>query len=178
MTLTRAEIQLYPKTARFVAPRDVRSAVSLHSHSAWSRETLAFVPGMARCIPLIAALFERSMAKYERVHGRPFDFSAAYWRPPLTAAAVIASERQQIERRFDISALVSLTDHDTLEGARTLRASGRLDVPLSVEWTVPFERTVFHLGVHGVSPESRRSRAGDGVVHHRRDGQPGGGWVR
>jgi hypothetical protein len=128
------------------------AAASLHSHSECSREKLDFVPGFARRIPLVAALFERGIAEYERENGRPLDFAAVYWRPPLPAAEVIASEREQIERRLDANALVSLTDHDTFEAPRTLRAAGRTDVPLSVEWSVPFEASVFHLGVHGIAP--------------------------
>ena len=130
----------------------MRAAVSLHGHSNCSREKLDFVPEMVRRIPFVGRLFERSMADYRRDYGEPLDFAMAYWRPPLSAEAVIASEMEHIERRLDCDALVSLTDHDTLEGPLALRAAGRDDVPLSVEWTVPFERAVFHLGVHAVPP--------------------------
>src|SRR5262249_21876448 len=47
--------------------------------------------------------------------------------------------------------IVSLTDHDTLKGPLALRASGHSDIPLSFEWSVPFEQGLFHLGVHGIS---------------------------
>jgi hypothetical protein len=130
----------------------MRATVSLHSHSACSKEILDFVPSLARRIPLVARLFEATMAKYEREHGRPLDFNTMYWRPPLPPAAVIESERRQIERRFGGPALVSLTDHDTLAGPRTLRAAGMAEVPLSVEWSIPFSGTVLHLGIHSISP--------------------------
>jgi hypothetical protein len=158
MRLSRTAIQVYPRpggttrTSRASGAAGTRVAVSLHSHSECSREKLDFIPGLARRIPLVAALFERGLAEYKREHGRPLDFATVYWRPPLAPGAVIESEREQIERRLDSAALVSLTDHDTFEGPRTLRAAGKSDVPLSVEWSVPFEATVFHLGVHGVSP--------------------------
>src|SRR5262249_39945434 len=73
------------------------------------------------------------------------------WRPPLSPVEVIASEREHLQRRFELPALVSLTDHDTIEGTRAVRASGD-DIPISVEWTVPYDRSVFHLGVHGLNP--------------------------
>jgi hypothetical protein len=152
MRLSRSAIQVHPRRARFPSLDGMRAAVSLHSHSECSRESLGFVPGFARRIPLVAALFERGLAEYQREYGRALDFATLYWRPPLAPAAVIASEREQIEQRLDSKALISLTDHDTLEGPRTLRASGHSDVPLSFEWSVPFEGTVFHLGVHGISP--------------------------
>src|SRR5262249_13949216 len=94
-------------------------------------------------------------------YGQPLDFGEWYWRPPLTAGAVIASEMSHLEQRLDLPGLVSLTDHDTVEGPSTLRANGT-DVPLSFEWSVPFQASMFHLGVHGISAasidETRRAR--------------------
>jgi hypothetical protein len=98
------------------------------------------------------------LAQYERRHGHPLDFTRLYWRPPLSPAAVIASEQQHLERRLDTAALVSITDHDTLEGPKALRAAGCMEVPLSVEWTVRFQSALFHLGVHGI-PSSRAEEA-------------------
>jgi hypothetical protein len=151
MNLTRTTLWRYQREHR-TASMDGMRAVSLHSHSDRSRETLDFVPAIARRLPIVASFFERGLAAYERVNGHPLDFSEAYWRPPLAPAEVIASERQQIERRFGCGALVSLTDHDTFEGPRALRTAGRHDVPLSVEWSVPFAETLFHLGVHAIPP--------------------------
>jgi hypothetical protein len=152
MSLWCSEIRLYPRQSGFVRPPDVRAAVSLHSHSECSRETLEFIPGIARQIPVIARYFERSLAQYQSEHGRPLNFGDWYWRPPVTPAAVIDSELAQLEQRLDLSGLVSLTDHDTVDAPRMLRANGRADVPLSVEWSVPFEGCLFHLGVHAISP--------------------------
>jgi hypothetical protein len=48
---------------------------------------------------------------------------------------------------------VSITDHDTIEGVLELqRAHPNAIVPLSFEWTVPFDRGYFHLGVHNLRP--------------------------
>jgi hypothetical protein len=154
MSLWCSEIRLYPRQSGFARPPDVRAAVSLHSHSECSRETLEFIPGIARQIPVIARYFERSLAQYQNEHGRPLNFRDWYWRPPVTPAAVIDSELAQLEQRLDLSGLVSLTDHDTVDAPQTLRANGRADVPLSVEWSVPFEGCLFHLGVHAISPAS------------------------
>jgi hypothetical protein len=128
--------------------------VSLHSHSECSRETLAFIPHLAKQIPVVAGYFEKSIANYQQRNGRPLNFSEWYWRPPLSPAAVIESERAHLERRLDLPALVSLTDHDTVQGPVALRAGGRLDVPLSFEWSVPYDRCLFHFGVHNIPPKS------------------------
>jgi len=154
MSQQRSEIYLYSREDGFSCPSDVRAAVSLHGHSECSRETLEFIPRIARQIPVVSRLFERSLTDYHNEYGRPLDFGEWYYRPPVTPAAVIESERTQLKQRLDLPGLVSLTDHDTVEGPRTLRANGRADVPLSVEWSVPYEGCLFHLGVHGLSPAS------------------------
>jgi hypothetical protein len=154
MNLSGHEIHLYPRHAGFSVSSDMRSAVSLHSHSECSRETLEFIPRFAKRIPLIARCYKRALEQYQRENGRPLKFDEWYYRPPVTAAGVIISEREQLERRLDLPGLVSVTDHDTIEGPRDLRASGRTDVPLSFEWSVPFEECLFHFGVHGISPSS------------------------
>jgi hypothetical protein len=41
-----------------------------------------------------------------------------------------------------------------VEGPRLLRAAGRTDVPLSFEWSVPYDGCLFHLGLHGISAAS------------------------
>ena len=153
MKLSRTTIEVYRRGQRFTRPRGMKAGVSLHGHSECSRESLEFVPGLARRLPMIASLFERSVAAYQRQRGKPLDFASIYWRPPATPAEVIASERDQIARRFECEALVALTDHDTFEGPVKLRAIGAPDVPLSVEWTIPVEESVLHLGVHGIPSE-------------------------
>jgi hypothetical protein len=154
MRLWCSEIHLYPRQSGFSHPPDVRAAVSLHSHSECSRETLEFIPRIARQIPVVARCFERGLADYQSKHGQPLNFGEWYWRPPVTPAGVIDSEQAHLEQRLDLPGLVSLSDHDTVEGPRTARANGRTAVPLSVEWSVPFEGCLFHLGVHGISPTS------------------------
>ena len=154
MSFSVQEIHLYSRESRFSRPAGMRAAVSLHSHSECSRETLEFIPRFARQIPFVASCFERSLAEYQNEFGRPLDLGAWYWRPPVTPAGVIDSEQAQLQVRFNLPGLVSLTDHDTVEGPLALRASGRADVPIAFEWSVPFQKTIFHLGVHGIPPSS------------------------
>src|SRR5262249_15253912 len=108
MSHPHGELHLFSRRARFSAPAGTRAAVSLHSHSEHSRESLAFFPDVLGGLPVVGRLLERGAAAYDREHGRPLNFADWYWRPPLSAAAVVASERTHLERRFDLSALVSL----------------------------------------------------------------------
>ena len=151
MSYSRTAIHVFSRRSPVSNP-GMRAAVSLHSHSECSRESLGFIPHFARQVPVVSRYFELGVAEYVRKHGRPLDFEKCYWRPPVTPADVIASEREHLQRRLGLTALVSLTDHDTIEGPVSLRARGTHHIPLSLEWTVPFEHTTFHLGVHGIRP--------------------------
>src|SRR5579864_778867 len=99
MSLSRSEICLYPCQSRFSRPTGMRAAVSLHSHSECSRETLEFIPWFAKRIPLVADCFERSLAEYQRQNGRPLDFGEWYFRPPVSPATLIDSEQAHLEQR-------------------------------------------------------------------------------
>jgi hypothetical protein len=56
-----------------------------------------------------------------------------------------------------LMALVSLTDHDTIEAPTLLRmVADTKEVPFALEWSVPFGGAIFHLGVHNLP--SRRAQ--------------------
>src|SRR5262245_39348244 len=111
------DIRIYPpQQPRLSFPIGIRSAVSLHSHSDCSRETLEFIPTIAQRIPVVARYYERGFAEYQEIHGRPLNLREWYWRPPITPAAVIDSELDHLRERLGLPGLVSLTDHDTVEG--------------------------------------------------------------
>jgi hypothetical protein len=116
--------------------RRFSTGVSLHSHTLHSREALSF------------------LGRYKQIRGRDstrLDLSRAWWTPPLGPYEAWRIERNHIEQRFGLSALVSLTDHDDIEAPLKLRVLGECrDVPVSVEWTVPYGPTFFHLGVHNI----------------------------
>lgn len=151
MELTRSSVIVCERDG---IPRSIggaRGAFSLHNHSSCSRETLDFLPGIARRIPLVAGLFEAGLARYFRENGRHLDFEAMHWRPPLTAREVLRSEADHLARRLSLPAAVAITDHDTFEAPRALAGTGD-GVPWAMEWTVPFGDATFHLGVLNVPP--------------------------
>lgn len=127
----------------------LRTGVSLHSHTMHSREGLAFVPRYASLVPLLSWEFDRQRRRYEAFHGTPPNFSTAYWTPPLTSRQAFEVERSQIEDVLDLRALVSLTDHDNIDAGCLLQIPEQ-DIPISVEWTIPFGETFFHLGLHNL----------------------------
>ena len=86
-------------------------------------------------------------------------FGRLEWRPTLTPEEALRLERGQIEDELQRPALVSLTDHDTIEAPLRLRVlSESRHVPVSVEWTVPYREAELHLGLHNLPPRKARDR--------------------
>jgi hypothetical protein len=117
-----------------------------------SRECLSFLPSHLHSVPGISQL----VSHYE--HGsRRVDFARAWWTPPLSPASAVQLEKKQIAT-LGLRPMVSITDHDDIEAGLALGiTSDPADTPLSVEWTVPYYKTFFHLGVHNIP----RATAGD-----------------
>ena len=84
------------------------------------------------------------------------DFALAHWTPPLTPASALRLEQEQIAK-LGLRSMVSLTDHDSIEAPIALQVTAGCDaVPVSVEWTVPYQRAVLHVGVHNLPPADAR----------------------
>lgn len=150
-----AETQVHRDIKKFKLRSQFRTAVSLHSHTNHSRESLDFLPRYIEFhrIPLVSRLMQQKVKRYEQRSGKRVDFGQAYWTPPLTASMVLASERSQIEKKLGLAPLVSITDHDNIDGPLSLQRRPDTDwVPLSLEWTVPFGGNAFHMGVHNLPP--------------------------
>jgi len=125
------------------------TGVSLHSHTSMSEETLTFIHKMFAYLPGLKQLFEF----YEhrgRANGIKLDFERGHWRPPLVPRMAYDLEQSQIHT-LGLRALVSLTDHDNIDAPMLLRTvTSARGIPVSTEWSVPFQGTEFHLGVHNL----------------------------
>ena len=129
------------------------AAVSLHCHTEQSKEILNFIPYYAGKIPLVAGLLQREVENHRIRKGEVIDFNRAYWTPPIPPRAVLEAESAQIEQ-FGLDPLVSITDHDDIGACLHLQVvDPDRDVPVSLEWTVPFREGFFHVGVHNLPRE-------------------------
>jgi len=138
-------------------PVPFRSGVSLHSHTMHSLESLDRLPMYIAKFPIGHFILEREIGRLHLYEGRIFDFTKFHWTPPLSPREAYTLEREQIEG-YGLAPLVSLTDHDNIEAGLQLRmVAETAKTPVSVEWTVPYEITKFHLGVHNLPP-SRAKR--------------------
>jgi hypothetical protein len=129
----------------------LRSVVSLHAHTHHSREVLDDLPAYIVKLPLIGELFLRELQSFADRHGAAVDFSKGWWHPPVSPREVFESEIAQIEERFALDPIVSISDHDDIAACLELRALyADHCTPISLEWTVPFRKGYFHLGVHNL----------------------------
>jgi len=135
-----------------------RTGVSLHSHTLHSEETLDFIYKLASSFPPMAFALQKGEARYRAAHnGASLDLTRAWWTPPCAPLDAWKLERNHIRYLLDMEGLISLTDHDTIDAPMHLRVlESCRAIPISVEWTVPFENTFFHLGVHNIAPGRAR----------------------
>jgi hypothetical protein len=142
-----------------------RTAVSLHSHTNQSKESLLFIPAFAEKWPLLRWALNEQIKRSVR----PVDFSQAYWTPPLPPKLAFELESNQIEIDLELMSLVSLTDHDSIGAPTALsQLPDPVRIPFAVEWSVPFDGAVFHLGVHNL-PESQAHLIMDDLAAYTRD---------
>ena len=136
------------------ATHGFRSGVSLHSHTNQSTETLAHLANFGSKLPWMRPLMARLERRSAANHGMPVNYAASYWTPPMTPKLAFDLESGQIAK-LDLAPMVSLSDHDNIKAPMLLQAvpSAR-QIPISVEWSVPYGTQSFHLGVHNL-PSAR-----------------------
>lgn len=137
------------------AVRGHTTAVSLHSHTLHSRESLDFIPRVLGKVRPAQTLLRTLEERHHRTTGKAVPYNRVYWRPPLNPMAAYRLETRQISETLRLKPLVSITDHDNLDACTELRAMN-IEVPFSHEWSVPYESTVFHIGVHNLPPDDAR----------------------
>ena len=137
-----------------------RTGVSLHSHTLHSRESLAFVPRYTAAVPVLGEAIRRQEQRCLERTGKHLDFGRAFWRPPLAAREALDLETRQIEHALGLDAIVSLSDHDDIEAGTMLSILGQ-PAPISVEWTIPFGPSFFHVGLHNLPPAHAASTMKD-----------------
>jgi len=131
------------------------AGVSLHSHTNQSKETLDFIAELSTDWGVLQPLMRWAERRCQRTTGIQPDYARSYWTPPLTPRLAFDLERQQIEEKLQLPAMVSLTDHDDIQAPMLLRslASAR-QIPVSLEWTVPYcsyaAQSALHLGIHNL----------------------------
>ena len=142
------------------AGREFSTAVSLHSHTMHSKESMTFVERLARKSSWFSVFIENRLRRYSET---PEEASLAvevrrmWWTSPLSANQAYQVEKQQIDEKLGLKAMVSLTDHDTIAAPLKLQTiEDNAFAPISVEWTTPYRDTYLHMGVHNMNPQWAR----------------------
>ena len=133
------------------ATQNSSTAVSLHSHTNQSKETLDFLANLGTQYPFLRPWFRRCERRARDLYNIPLNYAASYWTPPLTPKLAFDVETNQIAK-LGLTPLISITDHDTIAAPMLLRTmpSAR-HIPVSVEWSAPFGGDQsFHLGIHNL----------------------------
>jgi predicted metal-dependent phosphoesterase TrpH len=116
----------------------------------YSEECLDFLPSYLKHVPGVSRL----VSGYQQRGS--VDFARAHWTPPLTPASALRLEQEQIAS-LGLRPMVSLTDHDSIAAPIALKVTAACkEVPISVEWTVPYQRAILHLGIHNLPPAEAR----------------------
>jgi hypothetical protein len=141
-----------------LAAEQYQTAVSMHGHTMYSRESLRFLGYFAEksgVLQWLLARKDREAVRESKVH---IDFDSAYWTPPLTPSAAYDVEHRQIADQLGLKSIISLTDHDNIQAPLLLRVhKDRADVPISTEWSVPYAGSELHLGIHNLPPSQAES---------------------
>jgi hypothetical protein len=128
--------------------RRYTAAVSIHSHTNRSRERLGFVERLFASNSLLRTFIHQQHRIARKRSGIEVHLDQAYWTPPLCPRSAYELEKDQIEQ-LGLVAIVSLSDHDSIEAPQLLRATNS-DIPISFEWTAHFRSSKFHIGVHNL----------------------------
>jgi hypothetical protein len=131
--------------------RRFNTGVSLHGHTNRSRESLFFLAEFMQRNALTRFAMKHLDRRAQRAASIRPTLSQAYWTPPLPPLEAFIVERKQIEEGLGMQSLISLTDHDNIEAPLLLRVVPEARrIPVSLEWSIPFENTILHLGVHNL----------------------------
>lgn len=145
-----------------------RAGVSLHSHTLHSRESLDFIYRAAAKIPPLALTLRAGERRYRKATGVALDLTRGWWTPPLGPHEVWQLERSQLEE-LDLLGMISITDHDEIEAPTLLQLFEECrHTPISLEWTVPFRATFFHLGIHNLPTAAAREMFAEMQAYRRK----------
>ena len=72
------------------------------------------VPQYTAKVPYLGEAIRHQELEYHRKKRKRFSFGDAFWTPPLAPRQAYRLEEKQIQRKFKLPALISLTDHDDI----------------------------------------------------------------
>ncbi len=142
------------------AGKPFSTAVSLHSHTMHSKESMTFVERLTRKSKWFSVFIDNQLRRYSENAGQTslaIEVRRMWWTSPLSASQAFRTEKQQIDEKLGLKAMVSITDHDNIDAPLKIQTlADNAVAPISVEWTTPYRGTYFHIGVHNLAPQHAR----------------------
>ena len=133
-----------------------RTGVSLHSHTMYSKESMAFIERLARRSKPFDWFIRTQLTKYapeREAADLGAEVRRIWWTSPLSAKQAFDVESDQIAGGLGLKPIVSITDHDNIDAPMQLQMLvDNGEAPVSVEWTTPYRDTYLHMGVHNLAP--------------------------
>jgi hypothetical protein len=136
-----------------------QTAVSLHSHTMHSKESMTFVERLTCKSKWFDAFIHKQLQRYSERDEATLaeEVRRMWWTSPLSANQAYQVERRQIDHSLGLHPIVSITDHDNIEAPIRLQTLvDNASAPISVEWSTPYHNTYFHMGVHNLHPQWAR----------------------
>jgi len=116
---------------------------------------MEFIPRVLRKVAPAMLLLRHLEARHRTRWGKEVQYNRIFWRPPVSPVFAHALESRQIREILGLNPLVSITDHDNIDACADLHALN-IQVPFSFEWSVYYDATVFHIGVHNLPGDGAR----------------------
>ena len=131
------------------------AASRIHGRVAQLHKLLGEDPALLPCAGP-GCSWRRYETRCRERYGVVLEFDRRTGDRPCSRAAYCLEARQI--QNLGLEPLVLITNHDTMDGASLLRTlPTSRHIPMSVEWSVEFGQTVFHLGIHTL-PSSLAAR--------------------
>lgn len=116
---------------------------------------MEFIPRALGKVAPARPLLRHLEGRHRTRWGKDVQYNRIFWRPPVSPVFAYELECRQIREALGLNPLVSITDHDNIDACADLRALN-IEVPFSHEWTVYYDATVFHIGVHNLPADGAR----------------------
>lgn len=122
-----------------------------HAHSSYSVENMGFLNDFVKCYATLER-FNRKIADYfYRKTGEKLDYERVGWTPPVSPKQLYSSEMKCIKKEGFGNFIISLTDHDTVDGSLQLAKSYN-NAWVGEELSLTFQPSgkLFHVNILGI----------------------------
>jgi len=122
-----------------------------HAHSSYSVENMGFLNDFVKCYATLERFNRKFAAYFYRKTGEKLDYQRVWWSPPVSPKELYFSEMKGIKKEGFENFILSVTDHDTIDGSMQLAKSYN-NAWIGEELSLTFQPLghLFHVNVLGM----------------------------